>query len=127
MSTGTATPPVPPTPPAAEEEHQKDQPAEKATIVLPTTWKKVFNSWWGVIIVIVLIMFSSGAAYLSWIRNRSTSLAILAFVFAVVYYPYHAFTSSMSMGAPTSAPFSESPASTFMTAGKRLLKALKKH
>jgi hypothetical protein len=80
----------------------------------------VFNTAWGLIPLAFAILFSAGAAYLSYQRNQSAALAILAFFFATIYYPYYAFTSG------SSSP-SVSPASTLMTAGKRILKAMKKH
>jgi len=78
-----------------------------------------FNTAWGLIPLAFAILFSAGAAYLSYQRNQSAALAILAFFFATIYYPYYAFTSSSTPAV--------SPASTLMTAGRRLLKAMKKH
>lgn len=78
----------------------------------------VFNTAWGLIPLAFAIVFSGGAAYLSYQRNQSGALAVLAFFFATLYYPYYALTS-------TSSP-SVSPVSTLMTAGRRLGKLLKK-
>lgn len=78
----------------------------------------VFNTAWGLIPLAFAIVFSAGAAYLSYQRNQSGALAVLAFFFATIYYPYYALTS-------TSSP-SVSPVSTLMTAGRRLMKAAKR-
>lgn len=83
------------------------------------TWY-IFNTAWGLLPLVLGILFSAGAAYLNYQRNQSAVLAILAFFFATVYYPYYAFTSGSS-----STP-SVTPASTLMTAGKRVLKAMRK-
>jgi hypothetical protein len=79
----------------------------------------IFNTAWGLVPLIFAIIFSGGAAYLSYQRNQSGALAVLAFFFATIYYPYYAFTSG-------STP-SVSPVSTLMTAGRRMVKAMKKH
>ena len=76
----------------------------------------IFNTVWGLVPLAFAILFSSGAAYLSYQRNQSAVWAILAFVFATVYYPYYAFTSNTYV----------SPTSSLMTAGRRFVKALKK-
>ena len=80
----------------------------------------IFNSAWGLLPLAIGILFSSGAAYLNYQRNQSAVLAILAFFFATIYYPYYAFTSG-SASSP-----SVTPASTLMTAGRRVLKAMRK-
>lgn len=105
------------------------QPAPKAAVTVDVntsavkdwTWY-IFNTAWGLVPLIFGLLFSGGAAYLSYQRNQSGALAVLAFFFATLYYPYYAFTSSMSSGAPVT-----SPVSTLMTAGRRVAKMLKKH
>lgn len=121
----SATPPVqnPASPPAAAAEAA---PEAAVTVDVNTTSLKnwswyIFNTAWGLIPLIFAIVFSGGAAYLSYQRNQSGALAVLAFVFATIYYPYYAITSGSS-----SAP-SVSPVSTLMTAGRRMMKAMKKH
>lgn len=90
------------------------------TVAKDWTWW-IFNTAWGLIPLIFGLLFSAGAAYLSYQRNQSGALAVLAFFFATIYYPYYAFTTGGST-SPT-----VTPASTLMTAGKRLAKALRKH
>ena len=46
------------------------------------------------IAILFLIVFHAGAGYLSYQKNQSPGWAFVAFLFAVVYYPYSAFTSS---------------------------------
>lgn len=81
----------------------------------------VFNTAWGLIPLAFALIFSGGAAYLSYQRNQSAALAILSFFFATLYYPYYAFTSG------SSSTVAVSPVSTLMTAGRRMVKAMRKH
>lgn len=46
--------------------------------------------------VLFTIVFHAGAGYLSYQKYGSPGWAFLAFLFAVIYYPYYAFTSSSS-------------------------------
>jgi len=117
-------PPVqnPASPPATKDA----EPKAAVTVEVDTKAAKdlswyVFNTAWGLIPLAFAIFFSGGAAYLSYQRNQSAALAILAFFFATLYYPYYAFTT-------TSTP-AVSPASTLMSAGRRVAKyfAGKKH
>ena len=101
-------------------------PQAAVTVDVNTTAVKdwswwIFNTAWGLVPLAFALVFSGGAAYLSYQRNQSAALAILAFFFATIYYPYYAFTSSSS-----STPV-VSPVSTLMTAGRRMMKSMKKH
>lgn len=90
-----------------------------ASAVKDWTWY-IFNTAWGLLPLVFGLLFSGGAAYLSYQRNQSGVLAVLAFFFATLYYPYYAFTSGGSSGPVTS------PVSTLMTAGRRLMKAARR-
>jgi hypothetical protein len=117
-------PPVqnPASPPAGKEKEKAAVTVEIDTKTAKDWSWYIFNTAWGLIPLGFALLFSGGAAYLSYQRNQSAALAILAFVFATLYYPYYALTSGGSPSAPV-----VSPTSSLMTAGRRLFKAMKKH
>lgn len=65
---------------------------------------------------IFTIVFHAGAATLSYRRNQSIGWAIFHFFFAVLYYPYYAFTQGSAAPAPAQPSFLP----TVQTAGRRL-------
>ena len=74
--------------------------------------------------LIFTLVFHVGAAYMSYQRNHSIGWAILHFFLAVFYYPYYAFTQPSAAPAPAAESSLFSP--TVQSAGKRLLKMMKR-
>lgn len=71
---------VPKTPPEAPKEETGNPKALAATAII-----------WIILAVIQALLFYSGAAKLSYDRFGSIGWAILAFLFAPLYYMYYAF------------------------------------
>jgi hypothetical protein len=66
-----------------------------------------------ILLVVLAIVFHAGAGYLSYQKHGSAGWAFLAFLFALLYYPYYAFTSP-------------APAQTMMMGGLRKLIGLRR-